>query len=44
MYDKELTRATGRDRKTVQRHLSMLKQSQFLRRTGSSKGGRWEIL
>ena len=42
-YD-ELARSTGRDRKTVQRHLSVLKQSKFLRRTGSPKGGRWEIL
>lgn len=42
-YD-ELARATGRDRKTVQRHLTVLKQGKFLRRVGSPKGGHWEIL
>lgn len=42
-YD-ELAHATGRDRKTVQRHLNVLKQGKFLRRVGSPKGGRWEII
>jgi len=42
-YDK-LAHSTGKDRKTVQRHLTILKQGKFLRRIGSPKGGRWEII
>jgi predicted HTH transcriptional regulator len=41
-YD-ALARSTGRNRKTVQRHLNILKQSGFLQRAGSPKGGHWEI-
>jgi ATP-dependent DNA helicase RecG len=41
-YD-ALARSTGRDRKTVRRHLNILKQSGFLRRAGSPKGGHWEV-
>jgi len=38
-----LARSTGRNRKTVQRHLNILKQSVFLRREDSPKEGHWEV-
>ena len=42
-YDK-LARETRRDRKTVRRHLSALKENGFLRRIGSPRGGHWEVI
>lgn len=42
-YDK-LAKATGRDRKTVRRHIAELKQHGWLRRIGPARGGYWEIV
>ncbi len=38
-----LARATGRDRKTVRRHIAVLKQQGDLKRIGPAKGGHWEV-
>ena len=38
-----LARATGRDRKTVRRHIAELKQHGWLKRIGPAKGGYWEV-
>ena len=38
-----LARATGRDRKTVRRHIAILKQHGGLKRIGPAKGGHWEV-
>lgn len=38
-----LARATGRDRKTVRRHIAVLKQHGWLKRIGPAKGGYWEV-
>ncbi|MGK5095519.1 RNA-binding domain-containing protein [Deltaproteobacteria bacterium TL4] len=40
----ELSAQTQCNRKKVQRHLNALKDSGFLRREGSPKGGHWEVL
>lgn len=39
-----LARATGRDRKTVRRHIAELKQHGWLKRIGPAKGGYWEVV
>ncbi|GMT40117.1 MAG: ATP-dependent DNA helicase [bacterium] len=38
-----LARATGRDRKTVRRHIVELKQDGWLKRIGPARGGHWEV-
>jgi len=39
-----LAKKTGRDRKTVRRHIAALKEKGLLRRIGPAKGGYWEII
>ncbi|MFP4481002.1 MAG: winged helix-turn-helix transcriptional regulator [Desulfohalobiaceae bacterium] len=39
----ELARATGLNRKTIQRHIRSLKDKGLLRRTGGARGGHWEV-
>lgn len=41
-YDK-LAKATGRDRKTVRRHIAELKHHGWLKRIGPARGGYWEV-
>ena len=40
----ELAVQTRRDRKTVQRHLKVLKEMGLVRRIGPAKGGFWEVV
>lgn len=40
----ELAAQTHRDRKTVQRHLKVLKEMGLIRRIGPAKGGLWEVV
>ncbi len=39
----ELARATGLNRKTIQRYIRSLKDKGLLRRTGGARGGHWEV-
>ncbi len=39
----ELSHKTKRDRKTVGRHLKILKEKGFLHREGPAKGGHWQV-
>ena len=39
-----LAKETGRDRKTVRRHIGILKQKGLLKRLGPAKGGHWEVV
>lgn len=39
----ELSLKTKRDRKTVGRHLKILKEKGFLHREGSAKSGHWKV-
>jgi len=39
-----LAKETGRDRKTVRRHIAILKEKGLLQRIGPAKGGYWEIV
>ena len=39
-----LAKASGRDRKTVRRHIAELKQHGWLKRIGPAKGGHWELV
>ncbi len=39
----ELSLKTKRDRKTVGRHLKILKEKGFLHREGPAKGGHWQV-
>ena len=39
-----LAKETGRDRKTVRRHIAILKEKGLLKRIGPAKGGYWEIV
>ncbi len=39
----ELSLKTERDRKTVGRHLKILKEKGFLHREGPAKGGHWKV-
>ncbi len=39
----ELARATGLNRKTIQRYIRSLKDKGLLRRTGGARGGYWEV-
>lgn len=39
-----LAEETGRDRKTVRRHIATLKQRRLLKRIGPAKGGHWEVV
>ncbi|MBT3368645.1 MAG: winged helix-turn-helix domain-containing protein [Nitrospina sp.] len=39
-----LAKETGRDRKTVRRHIGILKQKGLLKRHGPAKGGHWEVV
>ena len=39
-----LAKETGRDRKTVRRHIGILKQKGLLKRIGPAKGGHWEVV
>lgn len=40
----ELSAATGKDRSTIMRNISKLKNAGLLRRVGSKKTGYWEVL
>ena len=42
-YD-ELAKIIGKNRKTILRHISVLKQKGILKRMGPAKGGHWEVI
>jgi len=42
-YD-ELAKITGQSRKTIQRHLQVLKSEGQIQRIGGAKGGHWQVM
>ena len=42
-YD-ELAKIIDKNRKTILRHISVLKEKGIIKRIGSPKGGHWEVI